>query len=106
MATGVAMLAGKLSPLGKGVRVGPGDRRERHDVENDPQRLRPQLEAADQRDAVGHQGNDDDGADEIADGSWDSEAHLERAGEDDGLDRKEDEGERTVDQREDGRPDL
>jgi hypothetical protein len=41
MAAGVAMLAGKLLPLGKGVRVGVGDRRERYDVKHDPQRLRP-----------------------------------------------------------------
>ena len=92
------MLAGKLAPFRKRVRVGPRDRRERHDVKHDPQRLRPQLEAADQRDAVGHQRNDDDGADEIADRPRNSEAHLERGREDDRLDRKEDEGEGRIDQ--------
>ena len=106
MAGGVAVLAGEFRPLREGVRIGAGDRREGQDVENDPQRLRPQLEAADQRDAVGDQRNDDDGADEIADRARDAEAHLERGRENDRLDREEDEGERGVDQRGDGRADV
>jgi hypothetical protein len=53
MAGRVAMLAGKASPFGKGVRIGIGDRCKGQDVENDPERLRPELEAADQGDAVG-----------------------------------------------------
>ena len=106
MAAGVAVLAGKFAPFGKGVRIGIGDRRERQDVEDDPERLRPQLEAADQRDAVGDQRNDDDGADEIADRARDAETHLQRGGENDRLDRKEDEGEGRVDQRGDGRADI
>ena len=36
MAAGVAMLAGKFSPLRKGMRVGVSDRRKGQDVENDP----------------------------------------------------------------------
>ena len=103
---GVAVLAGKFRPLRKGVRIGVGDRRERQDVKDDPERLRPQLEAADQRDAVGDQRNDDDGADEIADRARNAEAHLQRGREDDRLDRKEDEGEGGVDQRGDGRADV
>ena len=74
MAGGIAVLAGKLRPFRKGVRIGVGDRRKGQDVENDPQRLRPQLKAADQRDAVRDQGNDDDGADEIADRARNAEA--------------------------------
>ena len=106
MARRVAVLAGKFGPVRKGVRIGIGDRRERQDVQHDPERLRPQLEAADQRDAVGDQRNDDDGADEIADRARDAEAHLQRGCENDGFDRKEDEGERRVDQRGDGRADV
>ena len=75
-------------------------------MEDDPERLRPQLEAADQGDAVGHQRNDDDGADEIADRARDAEAHLQRGRQDDRLDREEDEGEGGVDQRGDGRADI
>src|SRR6185437_15533152 len=70
-----------------------------HDMQHDPDRLRPQLKAADQRDAVGHQRNDDDGADEIADRARDAEAHLQRGGHDDRFEREEDEGEGGVDQR-------
>ena len=106
MAAGVAMLAGELAPFRERMRVGVGDRRERQDVKDDPERLRPQLEAADQRDAVGHQRNDDDGADEIADRARDAEAHLQRGRQNDRLDREEDEGEGRVDQRGDGRADV
>ena len=102
----VAMVAGKVPPFSKRMRIGPGDRRERQDVENDPERLRPELEAADQRDAVGHQRNDDDGGDQIADRARNAEAHLQRGRENDRLDRKEDEGKGRVDQRGDGRADV
>ncbi len=97
---------GKFRPFREGVRIGPGDRRKGQDVQNDPHRLRPQLEPADQRDAVGDQRNDDDRADEIADRARDAEAHLQRGRQDHGLDREEDEGEGGVDQRGDGRADV
>ncbi len=106
MARGVAMLTGKFCPLRKGVRIGVSDRREGQDVKNDPQGLRPQLEAADQRDPVRDQRNDDDGADEIADGTRDAEAHLERGCENDRFDRKENERKGCVDQRGNGRADV
>ena len=106
MAAGVAMLAGEFAPLRERMRVGPGDRHEGEDVQDDPERLRPQLEAADQGDAVGHQRNDDDGADEIADRARDAEAHLQRGCHDDRFEREEDEGEGGVDQRGDGRADI
>ena len=105
MAAGVAMLAGKFCPLRKGS-GSAYDRRKRQDVKNDPQRLRPQLEAADQGDAIGYQWNDHHRADEIADRARDAEAHLQRGGEDDRLDREENEGEGCVDQRGDGRADV
>ena len=106
MAARVAMFAGEFAPFRERMRVGPGDRHEGKDVEDDPERLRPQLEAADQGDAVGHQGNDDDGADEIADRARDAEAHLQRGCHDDRFEREEDEGEGGVDQRGDGRADI
>ena len=106
MAGGIAVLSGKLCPFGEGVGIGVGDRSEGQDVKDDPQRLRPQLEAADQRDAVRHQRNDDNRADEIADRTWNSETQFQRGGENDGFDRKEDEGEGRVDQRGDGRADV
>ena len=58
------------------------------------------------RDAVRHQRNDDDGADEIANRTRNAEAHLERGRQDDRFDRKEDEGEGRVDQRGDGGADI
>ncbi|MGY3528432.1 hypothetical protein ACVISU_001200 [Bradyrhizobium sp. USDA 4452] len=100
------MLAGEFAPLGEGMRIGPGDRRERHDVEDHPQRLGPELEAADQRDAVDDERNDHDRADQIADRPRDAEAHVERAGQDHRLDGEEDEGEGGVDQRGNGRADI
>ena len=103
---GVAMFAGEFAPFRERMRVGPGDRHEGKDVQDDPERLRPQLEAADQGDAVDHQGNDDDGADEIADRARDAEAHLQRGCHDDRFEREEDEGEGGVDQRGDGRADI
>ena len=69
-----------LFKAGQGFGVGDGGKGQ--DVEHDPQRLRPQLKAADQRDAVGHQRNDDDGADEVADRARDAETHLQRRGQD------------------------
>jgi hypothetical protein len=55
---------------------------------------------------VGNQGNDDDGADEIADRARDAEAQLERGRKNDSLDGEKDEGEGGVDQRGDGRTDV
>ena len=98
MTSGVAVLAGKFGPLRERIRIGIGNRRKGENVKDDPQRLRPQLEATDQRDAMRHQRNDDDGADEITDGARDSEAHLQRGCENDRFDRKEDEREGCVDQ--------
>src|ERR1700704_2243516 len=106
LAAGLTMFAGKFAPLRERVRIGVRDRNEWQDVKDDPERLRPKLEAADQGDAVGHQGNDDYGADEIADRARNAEAHLERGGENDRLDGEENEGERGVDQRGDGRADI
>src|SRR5882724_12536191 len=51
MTSGVAVLAGKFSPLRERIRIGIGNRRKGENVKDDPQRLRPQLEATDQRDA-------------------------------------------------------
>ncbi|MGY4346972.1 hypothetical protein ACVWXM_003439 [Bradyrhizobium sp. GM7.3] len=106
MSAGVAVLAGEFAPFRERVRVGPGDRREGQDVQDDPDRLRPELEAADQRDAVGDKRDDRDRADEIADRARNAEAHLERRGQDHRFDREEDEGEGGVDQRRDGRADI
>jgi len=60
MTGGIAVLAREACPLRERMAAGKRDRRERQNVQDDPQRLRPQLEAADQRDAVGDEGDDDD----------------------------------------------
>ena len=106
LAAGSPCSPANLRPFRERMRVGVGDRGEGQDVQDDPERLRPQLEAADQGDAVRHERNDDDGADEIADRARNAEAHLERGRQDDRLDREEDEGEGRVDQRGDGRADI
>src|SRR6478752_6063267 len=106
MSAGVAVLAGEFAPFRERVRIGPGDRREGQDVQDDPDRLRPELEAADQRDAVGDKRDDRDRADEVADRARNAEAHLERRRQDHRLDGEADEGEGGVDQRGDGRADI
>jgi hypothetical protein len=106
MTAGIAVLAGEVTPFAKGVRIGIGDRRKGQDVENDPERLRPELKAADQRDAVDDQRNDHDGAEEIADRARDAETQLQGGREDHRLDGEEDEGEGGIDQRGDGRADV
>ncbi|MGY4283598.1 hypothetical protein ACVWXO_002818 [Bradyrhizobium sp. LM2.7] len=106
IAVHVAVLARELAPLREGVGAGPGDGGKGQDVQDDPERLRPELEAADQRDAVGHQRDDRDRADEVADRARNAEAHLQRGRQDHCFDREEDEGEGGVDQRGDGRADI
>ena len=68
------MLARKRGPLGKRAGAFDGDGREGQNVEQNPERLGPQLEAADQCDAVSDQRDDDHRADEIADRAGDAEA--------------------------------
>ncbi len=72
----------------------------------DPQRLRPDLQAADGRHAVRHQRQHDNRADQVAPGRRDVERQIERVGHHGGLQREEDEREARVDQRGDRRAEV
>ena len=82
------------------------DRGKGKDVQHDPEWLGPELKPADLRDAVRHQRDDHDRADQVADRARDAETKLQRHRHDDGFDREKDEGEGRVDQRGDGRADV
>ena len=72
----------------------------------DPDRLRPQLQARDQRDAVHHQRHHDERGDEITHCERPVEVHLQCKREDRRFEREEDEGEARVHQRGDGRAEV
>ena len=74
--------------------------------QQEPQRLRPDLQAADGGDTVRDQRNHDQRADQIAPTWRNAECQFQRVGHHRGLQRKEDEGEGCVDQRGDGRADV
>ena len=98
--------AAELRPFPKRARSVEGDEDERQEVQEQPERLRPGLEAADERDAVGDQWNDHQRADDVADEQRNAEAHLQGERHDRGFDREEQERERGIDQRRDGRADV
>ena len=78
----------------------------RHHHHHQPQRLRPHLEAADDRHPVGNQRYHHHRADEIPPGRRYAQRQFQRVGHDGGLQRKEDERERGVDERCDGGADV
>ncbi len=82
------------------------DEHERGQVEQHPDGLGPHLKAADPCNAVGHDRDHHDSADDVADGHRQAEAQLERQSHDDGFYGEKDERERGVDQRSDGRSDV
>ena len=88
--------------VGIGLRVLPQDRNERQHEEREPDRLRPQLQRRDHRDAAHHQRDDDDRRHQVAHGQRPVEVHLQREREDGRLQREEDEGEARVDERGEG----
>ena len=86
--------------------VVPRDEADGQEVQPDPQRLGEELEAADPGDAVRHQRDHGEGADEVADRQRHAEDELQRARHDRPLDGEEHEGEGGVDQRRDGGADV
>ena len=82
------------------------DEDEGQDMQHDPEGLGPELELADEGDAVGDQRDHQQGADQIADAERHVEAHFQRQRHDHRFDREEDEGEGRVDQRGDRRADI
>ena len=83
-----------------------GHEDQRQQAQDDPDRLRPDLEAADQPDPVDDQRDHRAGAEQIADAEGQPEAELQRQGHDRRLDGEEQEGEARVDQRRDGRAEI
>ena len=71
-----------------------------------PQRLGPELQAADQRHPVGHQRDHQHRADHIGEGQWDMEVQLQGQRHDRRFQGEKQEGEAGVDQRGDGRADI
>ena len=71
-----------------------------------PQRLRPHLQAADHRHAVGDQRHHHQRAQQVTPGWRDVEGQLQRVGHDGRFEREEDEGEAGVDQRGDRGADV
>ena len=98
--------ADEAGPSLERIRAIGRDEDEGQDVQHHPDRLRPELKAADEGDAVRHQRDDHQGANDVADGERHAEAFLQRHRHDDGFDGEEDEGEGGVDQRGDGRADI
>ena len=78
----------------------------RHDHQHQPERLRPHLQAADRGDAIDHQRDHRQRADQVAPGRRDVECQLKSVGHDGRLEREKNEGEARVDQRGDGRADV
>ncbi len=96
----------ELRPRRKRARIGDSDEHERNKMQDEPKWLGPGLEAADEGDAVGHQRNDHQRADHVADEQRHAEAHLQRERHDRGFDGEEQKRERGIDQRRDGRADV
>ena len=95
-----------LHPVIHRVDVMPGDIHKWQQLQRNPQRLTPQLEAADKRNAVGHQWNHQQRTDQITDGEWNTKQNLECHRHDGRLDGKKDKGERRIDQRRNRRADI
>ena len=84
----------------------PGHRHKGHHHQAQPQRLRPHLEPADHRDTVRHQWDHHHRTDQVAPGRRNTQRQFQGIGHHGRLQRKEDEGERGVDQRRDSRSDV
>ena len=79
---------------------------QRHDQHREPERLRPHLQPADGGDAMGHQRNHHQRAEQVAPGRRNVECEFDGVGHDGRLEREEDESEARVDERGDGRADV
>jgi hypothetical protein len=79
---------------------------QRQQAQGDPDRLRPDLEPADQPDSVDDEGYYRPGTEQIADAQRQPETELQRQRHDRRLDGEEQEGEARVDQRRHGRAEI
>ena len=94
-----ALLTSVVRNAGKGLRITHQNKAKWHHQHDQPQRLRPNLEAADGGHAVGDQGNHHHRANQVTPGRRYVQGQLQRIGHDGRLQREEDEGERGIDQR-------
>ena len=101
-----AFPAGKAGQVAQGLRVLDDHKHIRQQQQQQPHRLAPDLQAIDQGDAIGHQGNDQDRAKHIGQRQRNLEIQLQGQGHDRRFEGKEQEGETGVDQRGDGRADI
>jgi hypothetical protein len=102
----VSRAAGEVQQLPRqfGAAQQDGDKGERE--QQQPARLGDHLDAADQRHAVGHQRDDDQRADQVAEIERQAAIQLQRVGHDGRLQREQDERERGVDEGGNGRADI
>ncbi len=75
-------------------------------MQDQPDRLRPQLHPGNDADTQAGDGNGDQGADQMGIGDRDAQDHHQRLRHDGRLHREQDEGEGGIDQRRDGRADI
>ena len=102
----VALQPNVVRHTGESTRIARQYETERHHQHQQPDRLRPQLQAADGGNAVRYQRNDDQRAEEVTPHRRHAQRQLQRIGHHGGFQRKKDEGEGRVDQRRDGRADV
>ncbi len=102
----VAFAAGETGQIAQCLGVLGDDEDVGQQQQDQPDRLRPELQAVDQGDAVGHQRHDDDRTDHIGECQRDAEIQLQRQRHDRRFEGEEQEGEAGVDQRGDGRADV
>ena len=98
--------AGERGPRVKELRVFEQDENERRQQEYNPDRLRPGLQLVDQGHAEENDRDDHQGTHEVTDDQIQPEGQLKCLRPDRSLDGEENEGERGVDQRRDGRADV
>ena len=102
----IAVPAGEAGPVVDRLLIAEGDVGEGRDLQHQPDRLGPQLQAGDEADAVGDDRDDHQRADDVGGPQRHAEPHLQRQRHDHRLDREQEEGEGGVDQGRDGRADI
>ena len=84
----------------------PENKHKRQYLQHDPERLTPQLKAADHGDAVGNQRDHQQGAEQVTNPQWHAKQHVHRRRHDGRFDRKKNKRERGVNQRGNGRTNI
>ncbi|EGF32163.1 hypothetical protein IMCC9480_2837 [Oxalobacteraceae bacterium IMCC9480] len=98
--------AGKMHQVGQGGRFLVEHAHIRQHQQHDPDGLGPELQTTDPGDAPGHHRDDHQRTGNVAERQRQAEIQLHRLRHDRCFERKENEGERRIDQRRDGRADV